>query len=613
MRSTPRPSFGLLARALTYVAVLAGLAAGRPSKAQAPASPWRAAIDAYWGPGAPAAEQLAAFDAYWAQADARFAAFASAPVDWDAQRARYRPEIEAGVSRGRFAAILNHLALSLREAHTYALDPVVNVETAPAPGVPLLHGAVRRDAHFGACLTPLPDSTLLVYAVAPVHPLGLVPGDVVVGYDGTPWRALYRQLLAAELPLAMRDAPGGGDPPYWTRSAWRAAPSAYAHGWLSAAGMNWHLFTGLDVVRGGSGVAERVPVAPLAGADLSVRCTEQVAVPGVAFPVPSRVPGGPPIGAGEFVSWGFVEGTRVGYVYVWSWTGFGPVVSEDFRQAIETFTTDPTVEGIIVDFRFNDGGWVPNADGGLSLLFSEATETLEMLQRSGPDDRLALEPLSSPVGGLPVPGGAAAAFDRPIAVLTGPGAYSAGDFNAVRLLAHPRARSFGKTTAGAFTPGPGVTLPPGYSGTMAFLNARRVDAPGALLVHAEQTPDEEVWLSTADVAAGEDTVVRRALDWIAASVADEPSPPGGVLVLSVVSPNPVSRAATVRLDLPTGGPVRASLYDVLGREVAVVFDGSLPAGRHPLALSAAGLASGPYVLRVLAGGRSASRRVTVVR
>ncbi len=184
-----------------------------------PLDSWRDAVDTYWGVGAPLNEQLDVFDAVWSYADTVFAAFQSVDTDWDERRTRYRAEIEDGASRGRFAAILNHLALGLRESHTYVLDSLVNVQTDPAPGVPLLFGPVWGDnGHFGGCLTPLPDHSLLVYAAIEDHPLGLERGDVVLGYDGRPWRELYRELLAAELPVYYRSTSNGGDPPDWSRS-----------------------------------------------------------------------------------------------------------------------------------------------------------------------------------------------------------------------------------------------------------------------------------------------------------------------------------------------------------------------------------------------------------
>jgi hypothetical protein len=56
-----------------------------------------------------------------------------------------------------------------------------------------------------------------------------------------------------------------------------------------------------------------------------------------------------------------------------------------------------------------------------------------------------------------------------------------------------------------------------------------------------------------------------------------------------------------------------ALYDVLGREVAVLADGRYGAGRHALTLDAAALPVGVYVVRAQAGEASATRRVTVAR
>lgn len=68
-----------------------------------------------------------------------------------------------------------------------------------------------------------------------------------------------------------------------------------------------------------------------------------------------------------------------------------------------------------------------------------------------------------------------------------------------------------------------------------------------------------------------------------------------------VYPNPTRSGATVRFSLETAGPVRAALYDVLGREVAVVAEGTFAAGPHTIALDSARLPVGAYLLRVEAG------------
>jgi hypothetical protein len=56
-----------------------------------------------------------------------------------------------------------------------------------------------------------------------------------------------------------------------------------------------------------------------------------------------------------------------------------------------------------------------------------------------------------------------------------------------------------------------------------------------------------------------------------------------------------------------------ALYDVLGREVAVLHDGPLAAGAHRLALDASRLPPGVYVVRAVGAGLGLRRSVTVAR
>jgi hypothetical protein len=81
-------------------------------------------------------------------------------------------------------------------------------------------------------------------------------------------------------------------------------------------------------------------------------------------------------------------------------------------------------------------------------------------------------------------------------------------------------------------------------------------------------------------------------------------------------PNPLPGSAEGTLDVTVreAQRVEAALYDVLGRRVAVLFDGEVAASdTERLTLSARGLASGVYVVRVVGERFSATRRVTIVR
>jgi len=95
-------------------------------------------------------------------------------------------------------------------------------------------------------------------------------------------------------------------------------------------------------------------------------------------------------------------------------------------------------------------------------------------------------------------------------------------------------------------------------------------------------------------------------------VATEPERPdrGGRLQLEV-RPNPSAGTIAVTLGRAVSGTARIVLYDVLGRDVAVLYDGTLPGADLRLTWQTDGLPPGSYVLRAEAGGHSATAQVTV--
>lgn len=94
---------------------------------------------------------------------------------------------------------------------------------------------------------------------------------------------------------------------------------------------------------------------------------------------------------------------------------------------------------------------------------------------------------------------------------------------------------------------------------------------------------------------------------------------GAALDGVTVWPNPAAGRVSVQVSLSTSAATaRATVYDVLGRQVTVLHDGPLAAGAHPLGFDAASLAPGLYVVRVVvtpeAGARWAeTHRVTITR
>ncbi len=88
---------------------------------------------------------------------------------------------------------------------------------------------------------------------------------------------------------------------------------------------------------------------------------------------------------------------------------------------------------------------------------------------------------------------------------------------------------------------------------------------------------------------------------------------GGPIGSLSAFPNPFGSRTTLQFSAAEAGPIRLVVYDVLGREVAVLVDGPAEVGTHDVALDAEGLPSGAYVVRLEADGRVETRRLTLVR
>ena len=77
-------------------------------------------------------------------------------------------------------------------------------------------------------------------------------------------------------------------------------------------------------------------------------------------------------------------------------------------------------------------------------------------------------------------------------------------------------------------------------------------------------------------------------------------------------PNPFRRHTQIGFVLAEAVDVRLAVYDVLGREVAVLVEGRREAGRHAAGFEAAGLPSGVYLWRLETNGRTETGRLTLL-
>lgn len=466
---------------------------------------WQAAIDITWGPGMNLNERTMFFDSTWRLIDENFPAFNGLDSDiwqnfWN-QNWLNVENPDVSISRGEFFSMIQYGFMELGDDHTAISDFDVTL-TQPAPGVPLLICTPAGDNdHFGAGLTPLPDSTLLVYQAVESHPLGLVPGDIVLGYGDTLWKDIYPQLLAENIPMNL--------PPYHSTN------ETFTHSILASAGLNWHLFSTIDIVKYDTGDTLHLPTSLLAGEDLECWATEQMEIPGVHKPNPYLE---------EIFSWGYIEGTNIAYIYSHGWWGNEAALLNQWVTALDSIMYNENTEGIIFDDRTNWGTAHLNFTDPLFRLFDETIQTFRWHRRCSPDDHFEMCPYPDlNIFINSIEGEAAHFFDKPIAILTGPSAVSGGDLFPLTMTFHPMTKIFGKPTCGAFsTVTSGEWINPEWYINLTFAPCDLADNPGDYIlrkvfpnpVDFPWVDYQDVWLTQDGVAQGRDDVVEAAIDWI---------------------------------------------------------------------------------------------------
>jgi hypothetical protein len=450
-------------------------------------SDWQYIIDTTWGPGLPLAQKQQIFNAYANSIREEFDGFESLQMNensWDTLRAYYFSMLNSSTSKGGFSAIMSKFSMHLQDLHTYAYNESV-VLSPLNPGVPILviSGFIMSVQHFGAVITALPDSSLLILRTVDNHPLDLEPGDILLGYEGVPWKILVKELLDAGLPAIGK---------------WGGAPSAMSDGLLLGAGMNWHLFDTIDILKHSTGDTVHLSVAPLLNLPpIDMPNNEQLSVPGVSFPNLYNQ---------QYVSYGILDGTNIGYIYLCA--EVEGISDQQFYEAVLALSE---TDGIIIDMRLNFGGWA-FFNNSLKILLNETHLTIEDAYRCNTND-FTLCP-SGNSATFKVPGNAPDFYDRPIAIFLGPTCVSMGDVTAQRFRYHPTVRFFAKSSGASLGDNVLITNYPNWALKYSISDMFHVNAPGEYLNRREFPINYPVWFDPNDVANGFDTVVEEALEWI---------------------------------------------------------------------------------------------------
>lgn len=83
--------------------------------------------------------------------------------------------------------------------------------------------------------------------------------------------------------------------------------------------------------------------------------------------------------------------------------------------------------------------------------------------------------------------------------------------------------------------------------------------------------------------------------------------------LHAAYPNPFNPATTIGFEVAETGDVLIRIFDILGREVAVVVNELLPAGKHSIVWNASGHSSGVYFIRMQSGRFVGTTKVVLMR
>jgi len=95
-------------------------------------------------------------------------------------------------------------------------------------------------------------------------------------------------------------------------------------------------------------------------------------------------------------------------------------------------------------------------------------------------------------------------------------------------------------------------------------------------------------------------------------VSEEGAIPAGFALLQSY-PNPFNPTTTIEYHVPVSGFVKLSVFDILGREIAVLVDGNVQAGKHKVTFDASGFAAGLYFYRMQAGKFQETRKLILLK
>jgi hypothetical protein len=147
-----------------------------------------------------------------------------------------------------------------------------------------------------------------------------------------------------------------------------------------------------------------------------------------------------------------------------------------------------------------------------------------------------------------------------------------------------------------------IDLDPVWSATGGTIDQRGVFVAGSTAGQFEVVASEAGGLVTGRAAVN-----------ILGAVSNEDEALPASFALAQNYPNPFNPSTIIQFDLPTSEHVELVVFDLAGREVDRLVDGSRPAGRHRVLFDSRDLPSGIYLYRLRAGSFVTTMRMLLLR
>jgi hypothetical protein len=87
----------------------------------------------------------------------------------------------------------------------------------------------------------------------------------------------------------------------------------------------------------------------------------------------------------------------------------------------------------------------------------------------------------------------------------------------------------------------------------------------------------------------------------------------GTVFLGQNYPNPFNPSTTISFSLPSRSFASLKVFEVIGREVATIVSGELPAGNYSRQWNAVNMSSGVYYYRLQTGAFAATRKMLILK